>query len=332
MKHPDGQPGFGVLFGGLVYGGLVWSARHQTTRSTINFQPSTFNQMTIALIGSAGQLGADLVARLGDDAVPLTHSDIEIRDAESVTKCLEGIGPQTVINCAAYNFVDAAEQEPEAALAVNAIGPLYLARYCVEHDLTLVHVSTDYVFGADAERETPYAEDDPPGPLSVYGTSKLAGEALVAAYCPRHFIVRTCGLYGQPGPQGKGNFVRTMLRLAATRDELRVVADQHCTPTSTADVSDAIATLIGTEEYGLYHATNAGETTWYEFAAAIFELARVEIRLSAITSAEFGAPARRPSYSVLNGEKLIRVIGTHMRPWREALAEYVGRISNPSEA
>ncbi len=279
--------------------------------------------MKIAVIGAHGQLGSDLIRLLGDDAVELTHTQIEITDPVSVAAALGAVAPDTVINTAAYNLVDNAEQEPDRAFAINAFGPLHLARYCEERGLALVHVSTDYVFGQDVERATPYAETDLPGPVSVYGTSKLAGEHLVRAACRRHFVVRTCGLYGRPTSVGKGNFVRTMLRLAQDRDELTVIDDQHCTPTSTADLAAAIVELVQTDEYGLYHATNSGSTTWYGFARAIFDLSGIGIKVTPITSAQFAAPACRPAYSVLDSTRIAEVTGVSLRPWRDALAAYL---------
>lgn len=279
--------------------------------------------MTIAVIGAHGQLGSDLIRLGGDDAFGLTHAELEITDPASIAAALDAASPQIVINTAAYNFVDRAEQDAQAALAVNALGPLNLARYCAVRDLTLVHVSTDYVFGQDATRRRPYREDDVPGPLSVYGASKLAGEHLVRAACPRHFVVRTCGLYGRPTSPGKGNFVRTMLRLAQDRDELAVVDDQCCTPTATADLASAMLALLETQQYGLYHVTNSGETTWCQFARTIFELSGIDVRVKPITSAQFAAPARRPAYSVLDTTRLTSVTGIKLRTWREALAEYL---------
>ncbi len=282
--------------------------------------------MTIAVIGAPGQLGTDLMRVLGHDAIGLTHADIEITDPASIAAVINAVSPKIIINTAAYNLVDKAEQEPEAAFKGNSFGPLLLARACAEQDITLVHVSTDYVFGRDAERNTPYCESDVPGPLSVYGTSKLSGEHLVTAACSQSFVVRTCGLYGNPTSSGKGNFVRTMLRLAQDRDELTIVDDQHCTPTSTADLATAIAALIRTNAHGLYHCSNAGETTWCGLATAIVEIAGLDVTVKPITSEEFGAPARRPSYSVLNCERLTSVTGITMPPWRDALAAYLADV------
>ena len=277
----------------------------------------------IAVIGAHGQLGSDLMRLWGERAVPLTHADVEISDPASIEQTLGTLQPEYVVNCAAYNAVDRAEEEPAAAFAVNAFGPRTLARYCQSNGAAFLHVSTDYVFGGSSQDATPRTEEDRPEPTSVYGTSKLSGEYLVAQSCSRHFVVRTCGLYGNALDESKGNFVRTMLRLAGERDELRVVNDQHCTPTSTADLARSIDALLATDAYGLYHATNSGQTTWFEFAQTIFRLTGKEIRVTPITSAEFAAPAARPSYSVLDCGKLERAAGAEMRSWEEALADYL---------
>jgi dTDP-4-dehydrorhamnose reductase len=237
---------------------------------------------------------------------------------------LTELRPGVVINCAAYNYVDRAEDEPEAAFAVNAWGVRQLAQICRDLDCTLAHFSTDYVFGSDQGRRVPYTEGDAPGPVSVYGLSKLAGEYLVRSICPKHFIIRTCGLYGVWGSGGKGsNFVETMLRLAGQGKPLRVVADQTCTPSYTADVASATAALLRTGRYGLYHVTNTGSCSWHEFARTIFELARVPADLAPTTSREYGAPARRPAYSVLATSSYSTLGLPPLRPWHEALAVYL---------
>jgi dTDP-4-dehydrorhamnose reductase len=184
-------------------------------------------------------------------------------------------------------------------------------------------VSSDYVFGQDAMRRIPYTEYDHPGPSSEYARSKLAGENAVRDRCPAHFVVRTCGLYGRASSPGKGNFVETMLRLGRERGAVSVVDDQWCTPTSAADLADALAGLIETNRYGLYHATNAGSTTWCGFASEIFRQAGLAVDVKAITTAQFGARAGRPAYSVLDSSKLADTIGRPMRPWQEALADYL---------
>ncbi|MBX3438386.1 MAG: sugar nucleotide-binding protein, partial [Planctomycetaceae bacterium] len=178
-------------------------------------------------------------------------------------------------------------------------------------------------------RTSPYREEDCPGPVSAYGVSKLAGEHLVRANCSQHFVIRTCGLYGRPTSPGKGNFVRTMLRLAQDREEVRVVDDQTCTPTSTADLAAAIRALVQTNRFGLYHITNSGATTWCGFARTIFALAGLQVRVIPITSAEFAAPARRPTYSVLDTTRLTEVTGQPLRPWTEALSDYMEQLNDP---
>src|SRR5580704_2814183 len=200
--------------------------------------------MRIAIVGASGQLGTALQACLQGEIVPLTHAEIEITDAARVDAALSAAKPDCVINAAAYNFVDRAEDEPKVTHDVNALGPSNLARWCERSRASLVHVSTDYVFGSDATRTTPYAESDPLGPQSVYAASKAAGERFVQNELTRHFIVRTCGLYGSAATQGKVNFVKTMLRLAKERKELSVVNDQHCTPSFASDIAVAIARLI----------------------------------------------------------------------------------------
>lgn len=278
--------------------------------------------MRIALIGAHGQLGTDLGATLRGEVVPLGHAEIEVTDLESVRTALDR-PLDAVVNCAAYNLVDRAEDEPDVAYAVNALGPRNVAIVCAEKYVPLLHIGSDYVFGLDESRTTPYREDDPPGPVSAYGTSKLAGEYFVRSLQPRSFVVRTCGLYGHAATRAKGNFVESMLRLGRERDRLTIVDDQTCTPTSTADLAVALARLIETDTYGTYHGTSAGETTWCGLAKRVLELAGIEVEVAPITTAEFGARARRPAYSVLDSSKLADVTGVVLRPWEEAVAEYL---------
>src|SRR6266542_3047653 len=202
--------------------------------------------MRTAVLGANGQLGRDLCPRLPGEVIPLGRPRVDLADAATLKPALEELRPDVVVNCAAYNFVDRAETEPDAAMAVNAWGVRALAQLCRDLGCTLVHFSTDYVFGLDETRRTPWTETDAPGPVSVYGLSKLAGEYLTRAICPRSFVVRSCGLYGLWGSGGKGgNFVETMLRVAGQGKPLRVVADQTCTPSYTVDVATAAAALIG---------------------------------------------------------------------------------------
>jgi dTDP-4-dehydrorhamnose reductase len=283
--------------------------------------------MRYAVLGSAGQLGRDLCPRLPGEVIPLSRNaspSVDLARPESLRLIFDDVRPDVVINCAAYNFVDRAESEPSDAFAVNAWGVRELARLCRERDCLLVHFSTDYVFGLDEGRRQPWSENDAPGPVSVYGLSKLAGEYLVRASCPRHFVIRTCGLYGVWGSGGKGgNFVETMLRVAGQGKPLRVVSDQICTPSYTVDVAETTLALLRADHSGLYHVTNSGSCTWHELARTIFELSGVPASLTPIPSSEYPTPARRPRYSVLDHAGL-RALGIPSpRPWREALADYL---------
>jgi dTDP-4-dehydrorhamnose reductase len=284
----------------------------------------------IALVGANGQLGRELRQQLGERVIPLSHVDIELTDAVSVEAAIAAADPDLVINSAAYNLVDRAEEQPKVAFAVNAYGPRNLAIACDARDIPLLHVSTDYVFsGKDntdsvaTQRSLPYTESDRPDPLCEYAKSKRAGERYVENLCERYFVVRTSGLYGPTITPGHGNFVQTMLRLGRERSEVSIVNDQTCCPTSTADLAAAIEALIATEVYGMYHATNTGSTTWCDFAREIFRLAAIDVAVQPISSAKFGAKAARPCYSVLNTRKLAGVIGFEMPSWQESLERYL---------
>ncbi|HVL13056.1 MAG TPA: dTDP-4-dehydrorhamnose reductase [Gemmata sp.] len=287
--------------------------------------------MRIAVLGAAGQLGRDLCARLPGEVVPLSRADMDLANPDSVAPALAAVRPDVFVNCAAYNFVDRAETDRDAALDSNAWGVRELARACAAARIKLVHFSTDYVFGLDESRNAPLAETDPPGPVSVYGLSKLAGEYLARTEAPDSLVIRTCGLYGVHGSGGKGgNFVETMLRVAGQGKPLRVVHDQHCTPSYTVDVAAATVGLIRAGAAGLFHVTNADSMTWHDFAAEIFRLAGLQPSLTPITSAEFGAAARRPAYSVLSNAKLAAAGVPAPRPWREAIAAYLAERSKKS--
>lgn len=282
--------------------------------------------MKVILIGANGQVGRDLVKALeGIDLLPLTHADLEICDTEAVRAVITGARAEVVINTAAFHRVDDCEEVPEKAFAVNALAVRGLAQVCAEADCALVHMSTDYVFGGtDRNPRTPYAEEDAPYPINVYGASKLAGEYFVRSICPKHFLVRTSGLYGFAGSSGKGgNFVETMTRLAREGKPIRVVNDQTLTPTYTKDLAAKISELLQSDAYGLYHITNAGQCSWFEFARRIFELQGLTPELSPITTEGTGAKARRPAYSVLAHRNLLLHGFADLRPWPEALEAYL---------
>ena len=279
--------------------------------------------MTTLLIGATGQLGTELRQAFGDhDLAPLAHSDLELTDRAQVREALDKYRPGLILNTAAYHRVDECEDNPERAFAVNAMAVRDLATAARGIGAVLVHFSTDYVF--DGRQRRPYRETDPPGPLSVYAASKLAGEYFVRATLERYFLIRTCGLYGIAGSRDKGgNFVETMLRLAREGRDIRVVGDQVLTPTSARELARKVRQLVETGQYGLYHITNNGECSWYQFAQAIFELSGVRPLLTETTSAAYGARANRPAYSVLDNANLHRLGLDDLRPWHEALKEYL---------
>lgn len=285
--------------------------------------------MKIVLVGAGGQLAHDLLQCLAKhDVVPWTREQIDLRQPDGVKDKLAEAGAQAVVNAAAYNLVDQAESEPNEAFLVNAFGPRALAQACGALGIPLCHFSTDYVFGLESS-STPWPETAAPGPVSVYGSSKLAGEYFVRTYCPKHFVLRTCGLYGVKGSRGKGgNFVETMLKLAARGGPVRVVSDQHCTPSYTADVAAAAAALLETDHFGLYHVTNSGGTSWHGLASEIFEQAGLVVDCQPITSVEFGAKAQRPPYSVLSTAKLAAAGVPAMPDWKDALSRYLEARKN----
>jgi dTDP-4-dehydrorhamnose reductase len=290
--------------------------------------------MKILLIGANGQLGHDLLLALsshdvlptargaslaGEDRAPIA---LDVCNTHEVRATINSFAPGVVINCSAFHRVDDIEKDATQALAVNAQAVQQLALACREADVALVHVSTDYVF--DGKASAPYTEADLPNPISAYGASKLAGELMLRAAWHKHYIVRTCGLYGIAGASGKGgNFVNTMLRLASEGKTIKVVSDQTCTPTFTKDLAEQIALLIESNAFGTYHITSAGSATWHDFAAEIFRLANVKADLHPTTSAEFNAPAKRPAYSVLENAGLQKLGIDRMRDWHDALAEYI---------
>lgn len=281
----------------------------------------------LLVIGSTGQLGQDLLRLGGERCRGVTRAELDLEQPETIYRTIERYRPAVVINAAAYNFVDRAEDEPDRALATNAIGPLHLARACTRAKALLVHISTDYVFGLDRGRNTPYREDDLPGPVNCYGVSKLTGEYFARQAIADLYVLRTCGVYGLHGRGGKGgNFVETILRLASERKELKVVNDQRCTPTFSEDLARAILELVRTRPApGVFHVTNGGDCSWYEFAVAILESVGSQCRCVPISSDEYPMRAKRPRYSVLDTGKWKSHGLTPLRHWREALAEYLAQ-------
>lgn len=283
--------------------------------------------MKVLVTGSAGQLAGDLIPALergGHSVTGFASGALDITDADKVGFEAARLRPGCIINTAAYTKVDLAEKERERAFAVNRDGARNLARAAASTGAPLIHISTDFVF--DGSKGTPYDEEDPTGPLGVYGASKLAGEEEILKVLPEHYIIRTSWLYGARG----NNFVKTILRLAAERDAIRVVYDQAGTPTWTGDLAASVVTVIdaieaGTLDYGIYNYSNEGVASWYDFAEAVVEESR---RLGAtlkcraiepILTAEYPTPAKRPAYSVLDKQKIKRTFGVRIPHWRASL-------------
>ncbi len=274
--------------------------------------------MKLLVTGAGGMLGRAVVAcggRLGHDVHATTRAELDVTDADSAQRVLRAVRPAVVVNCAAYTDVDGAESEWGRAEAVNASGAGHVATATAAVGARIVHVSTDYVF--DGTKREPWVESDPVAPLGVYGDTKLAGEALVAAANPDHAIVRTSWLFGTGGR----NFVETMLALGAERDEVSVVTDQVGCPTWTGHLAGALVELAERPaERGILHVAGAGQCSWNEFALEIFECARIDCRVLPATSEQFVRPARRPAYSVLGSERRDPVV---LAPWQQGLAEYL---------
>ena len=301
--------------------------------------------MRTLLIGPSGQVGSALLERRASlgEVVPLDHPELDLASADSIHRAVRELRPQVIINAAAYTAVDQAEREETLAFRVNAHGPAILAEEAARLGALLVHFSTDYVF--DGEKPTPYVETDPPNPLNVYGRSKLAGDQAIQASGCRYLIFRTSWVYGSSGK----NFVLTMLRLAREGKPLRVVDDQHGAPTSSRQIARAVREILLAGEArremapddmkrvraasGLYHATAAGVTTWFGFAAAILaERARMPgacvtaPKLTPITTGEYNAPAKRPANSVLSNAKLAATFGVRMQSWERGLEETLSAL------
>ena len=287
--------------------------------------------MKILLAGASGQLAQELqpiLLSLGE-VIAVDRTRLDLSRPESIRQAMAEIQPDLVVNAGAYTAVDKAESEPELANAVNGIAPGILAEECEKLGASLIHFSTDYVF--DGSHGSAYLETDSTNPLGTYGKSKLAGEEAIRKAGNRHIIIRTAWVYGNGG---KGNFVKTMLRLGKEREEIRVVADQIGSPTWTRDLAEAISQIIpllGSETFGTYQYTNSGVCSWYDFAIAIFEEAaklglplKVQ-RVIPITTSEYPTPAKRPAFSVLSTVKISALLGTHPPHWRQGLRQMLAR-------
>lgn len=277
----------------------------------------------VIVTGANGQLGRAInKLYAGSTEYELINTDVgelDITNVDRVMEFVREIRPYAIINCAAYTAVEACEKEEDLAFRINAIGPRNLSIAATETGAKLMHVSTDYVFDGNGCR--PYVETDPAGPQGAYGRTKLAGENFVKEFSYRHYIVRTAWLYGD----GK-NFVKTMLRLSETNDKVRVVKDQVGSPTSADELAKAIAYLLPTENYGLFHGTCEGDCSWAQFTEEIFRLAGRSTVVEPITSKEYGAAVKRPAYSILENYMLKMTTDFMFSDWHDAIAEYLKTV------
>lgn len=274
--------------------------------------------MRILVTGAKGQLGNEVLKVLNNEEIyGFGKEEMDITDFIQTQAKIKEIQPHVVIHCAAYTNVDGCESDVDLAFQVNSKGAENVARACLNAGAEMVYVSTDYVF--DGSKGEPYYETDLPNPINVYGKSKLAGEESVKTVLSKYYIVRTAWVYGI---QGK-NFVKTMLELSKKQDTINVVNDQIGSPTYAFDLAQAIAVLINSKKYGIYHITNSGECSWYEFAKKIFELKGINIQVNPITSQQLNRPAKRPSYSVLKNFNLETNLGYKMRRWDRALEDFL---------
>lgn len=274
--------------------------------------------MKVLITGARGQLGTELMKVLIDkDVFALGRDEMDITNQIQVRMRMEEISPDVVIHCAAYSEVDECEYNIDFANKVNAVGTGYVAVECLKIGAAMVYVSTDYVF--DGQKGQPYYEFDKPNPKSTYGKTKLAGEEIVRRTLRQHYIIRTAWLYGREG----NNFVKTMLKLASIQKVINVVDDQIGSPTNARDLAEAIRLLIESNKYGIYHVTNSGSCSWYDFAKKIFEVKGINVQVNPITTEQLNRPAPRPAHSVLNNFNLQERLNYVMRHWEEALEEYL---------
>ena len=274
--------------------------------------------MKVFVTGANGQLGYDVMKRLeseGSDCVGTDIESLDITNEKQVKKVISEYNPDVVIHCAAYTAVDKAEDEKELCYSVNVLGTKYIAQACKETDTKMLYISTDYVF--DGEGDQPFEVTDKPNPINYYGQTKYEGELEVRNILEKYFIVRISWVFGING----NNFVKTMLKLGKEREEISVVADQIGSPTYTYDLAELLIEMIKTNKYGIYHATNEGYCSWYEFACEIFKQARIDIKVNPINTEDYPTKAIRPKNSRMNKNILNK-----LESWESALNHYINHI------
>lgn len=276
------------------------------------------------VIGASGQVGQEMARALAPN-VPLllTHEQIEVADQVSIDQCLKDVSCSAIINLAAFHNVNACEDDPERAFRVNAVGAARIAHAARTMGCRLVYFSTDYVFGLNADRNSPCIESDPVAPLNVYGASKVAGEHLVRASCVDHLIVRTSSVFGDVTSRKGSTFPEMVLRRARAGEHLRIVNDQFMSPTYAPDLVHAVIALLDAGARGTVHIANGGVCTWHEFACATLSLAGIDEQPEAVSSAMFPSRAQRPAYSALASEQLPKWGMSPLRPWQAALEAYL---------
>lgn len=287
--------------------------------------------MSILITGGKGQLGKDLAKELterGIENIPVDIEEMDITDEKAVkefiSSCVKERSLDAVIHCAAYTAVDRAEDEEELAYKINAVGTKNVAEACKENDIKLMYISTDYVF--DGEGERPWQPDDKRAPLNVYGKTKYEGELFVQQL-EKFFTVRISWVFGLHG----NNFIKTMLKLGKERDELNVVDDQIGSPTYTKDLSVLLADIIQTDKYGIYHASNEGLCSWYEFAKEIFSQAGLNVKLNPVDSSAFPVKAKRPHNSRMDKSKLVQNGFKPLPDWKDALRRYIEELKESGQ-
>lgn len=280
--------------------------------------------MKVLVTGVKGQLGYDVVNELtkrGHIAIGTDIEEMDITDQNSVQTVIKETSPEAVIHCAAYTAVDAAEDNEDICRKINAEGTGNIAKVCRELDIKMIYISTDYVF--DGKGERPWEPDDERNPLNVYGQTKYEGELAVQKNLDKYFIVRIAWVFGVNGK----NFIKTMLNLGKTHDSLTVVNDQFGSPTYTYDLAKLLVDMAESDKYGIYHATNEGICTWYEFACEIFKQAGMNVKVSPVSSAEYPSKAKRPSNSRMSKEKLMKNGFERLPVWQDALSRYLKEIN-----
>lgn len=280
--------------------------------------------MKVLVTGVNGQLGYDVVKELekrGHEAIGVDRKVMDLTFIEQIKECIANVNPEAIIHCAAYTAVDKAEDEEELCRIVNATATKYIAECSKKLDIPMIYISTDYVF--DGSKDGEYTEEDTPNPINIYGKTKYEGELYVQELLDKYYIVRISWVFGENG----NNFIDTMLRLSKDRDSLNVINDQVGSPTYTKDLAQLLVDMIETDKYGIYHATNEGYCTWYEFANEIFNVSKISIEVNPIQTSEYPTKANRPMNSKMNKDKLNINEFIKLRSWQDALKDYIERIN-----